>query len=71
MIGDRPRVGVGEAGEREERLRDLLELRRLRAGLHSPALSAFTRHRLRRALRARATVLGARLFVAAGKPRIY
>lgn len=43
MIGDRARVGVGEAGEREGRLRDLLELRRLRAGLHSPALSAFTR----------------------------
>ena len=65
MIGDRPRVGEGGAlSARAERLALLLELRRVRAGLHSPALSAFTRHRLCRALRARAAVLGARLFVA-------
>lgn len=64
MIGDRARVGVGEAGEREERLRDLLELRRLRAGLHSPALSAWSYYRIRRALLGRAAQAGVRVFVA-------
>lgn len=66
MIGDR-QAGKGAApaaSAREERLALLLELRRVRAGLHSPAVSEVTRHRIRRALLERAYRAAAPLFVA-------